>query len=653
MREQMEIDDVKDFDMVYNEAARIWEPWWTEAKIDLKYYLGDQWKAVDKKYLENLKRNALVFNKIRKGIKLLTGIQRKNRLSLKIDPIEGSDELTASQLSGIVQWGMQAKDGYNVLSEAFEQGPLKTGLNLIRLFIDYNEDPVNGDVCFRRVPYNKGMLDPNFMERNGEDSRFFLFREYLTEEDLNIIFPNHKKDISKMSPRGNDQKYSHLPYQKDMFGKDKFRYDEFWRRTNRKVQILLDPKTGAQKIWPADEKRLSAFLQFFPGIKVLNKYVKTVELLIFVDDELFYKGPDPSGLDDFSMVPLIGFWDPEYDEMKWKLQGLVRCMRDPAEEGNKRRSKFLDMMDNQLASGWAFEEGALVDPTAVFQTGQGFPIVLKQGKVYGTHLIKIEPVDIPEGFFRFNELMDKDVLDIPGITGELLGMPENEDLQIAGILAKLRQSAGLTTFQDLFDNFRMSQKNVGQKYAQIIQKNFGPEKVKRILNQEPSREFYTKDFGKYDCTPTEGVLTDTQRQMYFTQLLQLKAMGLAIPGTEIIDAAPIEQKDRLKKAIAEAEKAQTQAQKAQMMMEMLTQAMMQSQIQSDIAGAEQKRSAAKENIANMWLDRVKTIKEMSNLENKDLMDIISFANTLKMADKAEEQKVVQMPQRKQVRLTRR
>jgi hypothetical protein len=648
----MDIDDHKDFETVYTEAVKIWEPWWAEAKTDIKFKLGDQWVAKDKAYLEKNRRSALVFNKTRRVIKLLTGFQRKNRLSLKIDPIEGSDEVTASQLSAIVQWQLQSKDGYNVLSDAFEMGPLTTGLNLIRLYVDYSEDPVNGDVCFRRVPYNKCILDPHFTERNFQDSTFLLFREYLMKDELKTIFPNHKKDLEKMSPKGGDQKYPYVTQAKDMFGNDKFHYDEFWRRSNRKVQILLDPTTGAQKIWPADEKRLSAFLEFFPGIKVLNKYVKTVELLIFVDDELFYKGPDPSGLDDYSMIPLLGFWDPEYDEMKWKLQGMVRCMRDPQTEANKRRSKMLDIIDNQLASGWVAEENAVVDPAALFQTGQGFPIFMKQGRIYGQHLQKIQPVDIPEGLFRLNEIMDKDIMDIPGANAELFGMPENEDMQIAGILAKLRQSAGLTVLQDLFDNFRMSQKLMGQKIVEIVQKNYMPEKVKRIINQEPSKEFYTKNFGKYDCTPAEGVLTDTQRQMYFTQLLQLRALGAPIPWAEIIDSAPLEQKDRLKKAVAQEEKTASEGQKAQLMMQMLTQGMMQAQIQSDIAGAEQKRSQAKENQVDTWLNRIKALKEMSRLENKDLMDVIDFAKNLEMADRPAQQNVVPM-QRRTSRMTRR
>lgn len=638
----MEKNYFKEFEEVYKNSVTYWDPWWKEAKTDLKFYLGDQWKYEDKQYLSENRRSALVFNKIRRVVHLITGYQRKNRLSLRIEPIEGSDEKTAEQLSAIVQWEMQQKDGYNILSDTFEKGPVKTGLNLIRLYMDYSDDPVNGDICFRRVPYNKCIIDPFFTERNFQDASFILFREYLTKEELKSIFPNYSKDIEKMTPKGLDSKYPYVSQTKDMFGGDKFRYDEFWRRTTREVKILVDPATGAQKISPFEGEQLKEFLQMFPEIKVLKKYIKTVELLIFVDDELFYQGPDPSGLDDFPLVPFLGFWDPEYDELKWKLQGIIRCMRDPQTEINKRRSKFLDMMDNQLASGWVAEEGAVLDPASLFRTGQGFPIILRQGKQYGVHLTKIQPVDIPAGFFNYNELMDRDIVEIPGANSELFGMPENENLQVAGILAKMRQSAGLTILQDLFDNFRLSQKLVGQRIIEMIQKNYTPDKVMRIINEQPSDSFYNRQFGKYDCTPTEGVLTDTQRQMYFAQLLQLKALGTPIPWSAIIDAVSIEKKEDLKKEIEKAERMQAEATKAQLVTQMLMQATLQSRAIMDIASAEQKRSQAQKNIAEAILERVKTLSELSKLENKDVLDLLNFAKLLSEVGKEgeKEEKIV-------------
>ena len=55
----------------------------------------------------------------------------------------------------------------------------------------------------------------------------------------------------------------------------------------------------------------------------------------------------------------------------------------------------------------------------------------------------------------------------------------------------------------------------------MIQSNFTPGKIKRIIEQEPTIQFYNKAFGKYDAAVEEGLNTTTQRQMQLVQLLQL------------------------------------------------------------------------------------------------------------------------------------
>ena len=89
-----------DWNSSYDAAEAYWSTFLTEAKRDLACFLGDQWNVAEKAYLEKARRSALVFNKVRRVVKLVEGYQRKNRLSLKIDPVEGSDEQTSSQLSG-------------------------------------------------------------------------------------------------------------------------------------------------------------------------------------------------------------------------------------------------------------------------------------------------------------------------------------------------------------------------------------------------------------------------------------------------------------------------------------------------------------------------------------------------------------------------
>ena len=109
----------------------------------------------------------------------------------------------------------------------------------------------------------------------------------------------------------------------------------------------------------------------------------------------------------------------------------------------------------------------------------------------------------------------------------------------------LRQGAGLTTLQTLFDQLDRSQKLLGRVILEVIQNNFTPGKVKRIIEEEPTPEFYNKTFGKYDAVIEEGFNTSTQRQMNFAQLLQLRELGIPIPNESLLDAATIQNKTKL------------------------------------------------------------------------------------------------------------
>jgi hypothetical protein len=303
-------------------------------------------------------------------------------------------------------------------------------------------------------------------------------------------------------------------------------------------------------------------------------------------------------------------------------------MRDPQSETNKRRSKILDIMDSQISSGWQAFEGTLVNPDVLYRSGQALVQWLKKDVTQDKVPSPLRSPDIPQGFFQAMESLDNDVMEIPGANSELFGTPENDDIQTAGILAKLRSSQGLVVLQDLFDNLRLSQKHLGNKQVDMIQHTFQPDKVQRITGKPPAKEFYTKRFGKYDCVPTEGILTDSQRQMHYTQLFAMKQAGAPIPWAAIIDVAPIENKEQLMAMIKAEEQAQGKMAQLEQQVQLLQSMMMQSKIKSDLANAEEKRAQATENRASAVLDRIKTMKELQSMDTEQVSKLAQVIKTL-------------------------
>ncbi|MBI9081488.1 MAG: hypothetical protein JEY79_17320 [Pseudodesulfovibrio sp.] len=609
-------NDIKtDYNAAYDSAQAYWSTYISEANRDMEFMVGDQWDTAAKNYLNNRRRAALSFNKIRRVVKLIEGYQRKNRLSLKIQAVEGSDEATADQLSAIIQWQMQAMDGYEIMSDAFANGALKTGINLIQPWVDYSQDPVNGDIRLTRIPYNRFLLDPMFAARDLSDCGFICRREYYRKDAIRSILPESARDaIKDIKPKGAmDTKYlGTATHAVNMWGgkEPPMRYDEYWRRVYKDVTVLFDKMTGEMVPWEGDKDRLMFALQVSNGrLEKLNMVKKSVEMTILVEDIPVYTGPEPCGMDDYPFVPVMGFFEPEVERSELKMQGIIRCMRDPQIEVNKRRSKMLDMIDSQISTGWKAEEGAVINEEVLYRGGQGQVVFTKTGKK--DMVDRLMPPDIPPGLMQLSELLDKDIMEIPGANSELMGMPESNNVEVAGMLAKMRQGQGITILQDLFDNYRLSKKILGRKLVQIVQKKYTPAKVMRITGKPPAQEFFTQNFGKYDCMAVEGVLTDSQRQMSFGQLLGMKQMGAPIPWSAIIDVAPLENKDELKKAVEAEEQGQAQAQQKQMQMEQMNMAMAQAKLSEMAAEQRRESTQATENAADAELKRVKTMAEVN------------------------------------------
>ena len=623
-----------EFELAYKAAHNHWDMYLAEAQKDALFIAGDQWSRQDKTYLALQNRHALVFNNAHRIKKVISGYQRKNRLSFRVDPIESSDEATASQFTAILLYIAQYANLYNTMSDGFESS-LATGISLINIYMDYSDDIENGDIRFKNIAFNKFLLDPNFSDRGLADCQYILRREYISQATAEYILPEHKSAIKEMGSSTADNKYNHFIPAKDMKGKDLFRYDEMYVRTFTNVTHLIDPEGKMEPLeFDGTSDELKELIQQNPSIKVQKGMKPTVELRIIVNDKVLYKGDNPDGLDDLPYVPIMCFFQPEISDAKYKLQSVARIIRDPQIEMNKRISKMLDIIDKSVSSGWKAEEGAVVDDDSLYKTGQQQVIFLREGKMEA--IKEIRPPEVPQGLFMLNELFNTLIMEIPGVNNELLGVPTDQD--VAGVLAKMRSGAALTTLQDLFDNYRLAKKYVGQKMVKMIQTNWSVDKIRRILNEQPSPEFMNSSFGKYDAVLTEGHFSDTQRHMAFAQVLELQRNGIQIPGSYIVDLAPIEKKEDLKKHLQQQEKIAAGQAEKQRKLEDLQMAMVMSEIEENQSMSEEKSQQAIENRTNAKLNIIKAIVKIKESMAKTGKDSAATGNLLARTAEMELQK---------------
>ena len=558
MRDAMSIAQgiVQSYDEYYNEAYYAWSPFYPLAERDLRFYLGDQWDEKEKQLLFTEGRNQFVFNRIRRNINLIGGYQRKHRLSSVVVPVENSDQATADLRTELLLYAFQHADAYHVISDCFS-GALKTGFNLATLWLDYREDPINGDLRIGREPFNGFITDPYFTQLDWSDCSYVIRRKYLSPEQAASLLPGQEKEVYALHKMGwsRDDKFTWLPYQRQPNGQDLIAFNEFFEQKWKKVPMLVDQETGEFTQWEGKEDVLKEFVKLYPQLKVVQRPTRYIEQHIILNDQYMRTEINPFDLDEYPFAPFVGIWEPESDLWGLKMQSLIRCMLDPQREANRRRSQMIDILDSQINSGWIAEEDAVINPRSLFQASQGKTIWKKKDAAPGS-IEKIPPAQIPPSMFQLQELFDRDMMEIVGANDAAFGVMENP--QESGVAMMLRQGATVINLQDIFDNLRFSQKSLSKKALKIMQK-WTPEKIQRITNKIPTGAFYDPESTKYDVAVQEGLLTDTQRQMYFRQLVDLRQLGVPVSGKMLAEAAPIQGKTEFIKQIEQEEQAAAQA----------------------------------------------------------------------------------------------
>lgn len=615
----------------YNEYYRFWNSWLILAHNDLRFSIGDQWTIAEKSRLANLRRHDFVFNRIKPVVKIVTGYQRKNRLAYKVSPNHSAVTQDASIWSDTLQYSMKHAKGYNVMSDAFEQGAIKTGINLVEPYLDYRNDPVNGEMRLRRTPHNLFLLHPSFTERDLSDCPEVLKRAYLSKPVLKTMFPWAASDIEKMQggePQGMfgttslDGRYPFSNYNENWPFQEDLAYDEHWIRVVNKVYMLLDQATG--ETFLVDKKsKADEIKREFPQVQIIPRFEQDIQVTMFVNGEEVYHGGDPFGLKDYRFVPVMGYFDSEYDDLSLKLRGLVRDIIDPQREVNRRRSKNIDMQDTQLNNGFFVEEDSVVSKQALYSRGTGKSIFMKKSdRPISDRIQAIPASDIPPGSFQLQEIMDRDLREISGVNDELLGLPGKDAVEIAGVLSKMRQGQALTTLADLFDNYGVSKELLGKKMMGIIRENWDAAHIERITGRRPSQLFFDPALQRYNLSVTEGVLTDSQKQMNYVELVGLKREGIVnVPEAAILEASNLENKEQLAKITSEQAQAAQQGAQVQQQVQVAA-------IESTKAKAAKDQTAAQENMSKAKLNEIMGISELASIERDDQLADVETAKAI-------------------------
>ena len=624
-------DRKKDFEEAHKIAWAGWATSQQHSKDDLKIYLGDPWTSMDRARFKIQDREAMSFPMIRRNIKLISGYQRKNRLTTKYEPQEGADDNTAQIFTETATWAMQRGNGHNIQSDAFESC-LITSINLINIFNDRNQN-----TFFDRFFYNQFLLDPNFTYRDLRDCHFGLLRKYITKNDAKMLLPGKEGFIDKLQETEGtiDGRFPNF-LAPTLFGEKLLAYDEWQSRTTKEEIVVINRQSGAEIVWRGTKKELEAFFIQRPNLAqthtFITRRIPTVEVTTYLQDIETSHAVDPFGIGDFSFTPIMAFWHPEANRMEDKLQSVVHGMADAQRASDKRMMAMVAQFEQQIGGGLDFEENTLIDEDDAFASGQK-PRQFKKDALMQNRARDRQVPGIDASQFQLHSLFNEQMIKSVNINEELLGSVAGNP-KIAGVLAQFRAGQALVGLRDLFDNLSLAQKIIGGKLLKLMQQ-YAPSRVQRITGKQPTKEFYTHNFGEFDTVVTEGMETDSQRNLFYTELVQLKQLGDKfkdpVPfswGFILKNFAPVAMRPELKAEIEKNEQQAMQAKQKQEQIQMhkmaLDMELAKGTILANRGIAEAQRAKAVEDQSDAALNRVKTIAEIDDIGQARVLELATL-----------------------------
>lgn len=625
------VEKFHDDAIMYNQSFQ------QEAHTDTRFNAGDQTLWSEYYNVPLRTRKNFSFNRLRRISNLLSGYQRRSRKSMIAMPKENGSQDGADQFTKLLYEVAGDSCALDVLSEAFS-GAIVSGMNIMQLWIDYRDDPISGDIRIDNCGYNSFIIDPYFQKKDLSDCNAIWKRSFLTKEACMSLMPEKKELIKDMSPGAyTDGKFNYM-IEETTRSNNLFTYDEFYYRDYRKKKTVFDSVTKQTIEWTGTDKDLRAYIAPFPQLQVIESTIPTVKLSVLVNGQVMYDGKNPLNIDAYPFVPVFCYFDPSINDFTLKIQGVIRDLRDAQYLYNRRKIIEFDYAESVGTNGYIYKETSLVDKTDPYKTGQGQMIRIKKN----ASLDDIRPIpmnEVPQSFFQLSESLNREFQEISGANEELLGIAD--DFKSAA-LAKLRHGWALIQQQTIFDQLDASQKQLGNLIVKLIQKNFTPEKVARIIGEQPVDEFYNKLFSKYDITIEEGFDTATQKQQEFASLLMLKDSGAQIPDSALINAASVQNKGELIKMMEEqkqqAQQLEQQQAEISMQEQQATTDMIKARAESDMALANKRQSDIQKTGFDMMdktleanreeqkvdLEAVRTLKELEQLDINRINELLEL-----------------------------
>ena len=566
-------------------AEANFKDWIKEAKEDYEFAMGGQWTQEELQTLKDQGRPAMSYNRIRPLINIISGYQRENSSRIKVSPEGGDDRIFSEFCDKILHFVDKVSHLTFKLGYQFDDG-CYAGKSFLEAILDYENDPVRGELRFNLTTPYQIYADPEGREYDMNEGANYLFKVgKFTKGKLQELFPEKEKLIDGFKTdtddwmengagilqEGGDDDYGNRPDKTTVVKESDFRDNpdlpqdmkftlkEYWRYKRVNKYFVVEKETGEpRKFDDKDEAEQFALVQG-EGIKVLTRKIREMWVADMCCGHILQDmiSPFEPYYGGFPFFRYMVDWAPNAEVEKFRVQGLVRPLKDPQKEKNKAKSQSLHILNTQANSGWIGDEDALT-PTGwddLKLMGAKPGLVIKKKK--GSELREILPKGPNQGHLIREEKADDEFNKIIGVDPVIWGMMQGDP---SGKAVSLRVKQAIMALTRMFANYKYTKEIIGNFVLDMIPMLFDEKKALKVvgpqfmqinkISEGTCAGYLTliKD-NKYEVIVAEADENMTLRYETFLQLSDLLKAGAPVPLDLIIDYMDIPNSEEVKQKV--------------------------------------------------------------------------------------------------------
>ncbi len=528
---------IEKFRFFFEQARKTSELWRLDAKEDYSFVEGyGQWDQKQREELLRQNRPALVMNSILPVVNLISGQERASRLGITYKP-RGLDDDRFSQIANMSfrYASDQSELPFNV-SDAF-QDMVISGRGWLGVFMDFmRSDEPMGELSIRRIHPLSIFWDDNAQQYDKQDANYLIWAKWISDDLLRLYYPGAMENVGQGE---------WLNLAANLIGEDtidknwrdkrmgKVRILEFWYKTPKAVAFMITP-SGVQRfesiqkaIQARDTLTQMAVSQSaqVPDMEIVERVIRDTRVAHVTYWRILKDMPSPYAHNLYPFIPLTAY---SFDE---KVMGVVRSLKDPQREKNKRWSQMLHMINTMAKGGWKIPKRSVnAEQLSKWSTESGKPgFWFEYNPLVGAPQ-EIQGQNIPTSFVALMQIAEDEIRKTSGAIQELLGLPSAGDQ--SGKAIRTLQQSGATILAPLFDSLVRSNKLLGDQVIQMIQQFYPPEKLIDILgiggmnqlglNQNEVSGFVEQALkARYNTAVDVTPLLGSDRERQFTQAMSL------------------------------------------------------------------------------------------------------------------------------------